>query len=241
MDDWRGFAQQMASLARDLLSQESVKDTLERITSSATELVEGCDAAGILILRGDQVQSLAPTDQVVVDSDELQGRVGEGPCFDAARTSMGERQFRIADFTAEARRWPRYVPEARKLNLGSMMGFLLFTEDEDLGALNLYSYRPGAFGQADETAGWLLASHAAVAFSSARTHAQLQEAIGTRHAIGEAMGILMGRHRLTEDQAFGALRRYSQDHNVKLRDVARQVCEQGALPRPPRTPGNPGS
>ncbi|MFI8484358.1 GAF and ANTAR domain-containing protein [Streptomyces rubrogriseus] len=230
MDDWRGFAQQMASLARDLLSQESLHDTLERITASATELVEDCDAAGILILRGAKVQSLAPTQQVVIDSDELQGRVGEGPCFDAARSGTGERQFRIADFTDEAQRWPKYVPEARKLNLGSMMGFLLFTEDEDLGALNMYSYRPGAFTEADETAGWLLASHAAVAFSSARTHAQMQEAIGTRHTIGEAMGILMGRHRISEDQAFAALRRYSQDHNVKLRDVAGQVCERGGLP-----------
>ncbi|MFE0419013.1 GAF and ANTAR domain-containing protein [Streptomyces tendae] len=229
MDDWRGFAQQMAALARDLLAQESVNDTLRRITASATELVPDCDAAGILILRGGKVQSLAPTEQVVIDSDALQGRVGEGPCFDAARTSTGERQFRIVDFTDEAVRWPKYVPEARRLNLGSMMGFLLFTEDEDLGALNMYSYRPGAFTEADETAGWLLASHAAVAFSSARTHAQLQEAIGTRHTIGEAMGILMGRHRLTEDQAFATLRRYSQDHNVKLRDVAARVCERGAL------------
>ncbi|MFL9652538.1 GAF and ANTAR domain-containing protein [Streptomyces sp. PB17] len=230
MDDWRQFSQQMASLARDLLAQESVNDTLRRITASATELVADCDAAGILILRGGKVQSLAPTEQVVIDSDELQGRVGEGPCFDAARSSTGERQFRIVDFTDEAVRWPKYVPEARKLNLGSMMGFLLFTEDEDLGALNMYSYRPGAFSEADETAGWLLASHAAVAFSSARTHAQMQEAIGTRHTIGEAMGILMGRHRLTEDQAFATLRRYSQDHNVKLRDVAARVCERGTLP-----------
>jgi transcriptional regulator with GAF, ATPase, and Fis domain len=230
MDDWRGFAEQMASLARDLLAQDSVNDTLRRITASATELVADCDAAGILILRSGKVQSLAPTEQVVIDSDKLQGRVGEGPCFDAARTSTGERRFRIVDFADEAVRWPKYVPEARKLNLGSMMGFLLFTEDEDLGALNLYSYRPGAFTEADETAGWLLASHASVAFSSARTHAQLQEAIGTRHTIGEAMGILMGRHRLTEDQAFATLRRYSQDHNVKLRDVAARVCEQGGLP-----------
>ncbi|MEU1871023.1 MULTISPECIES: GAF and ANTAR domain-containing protein [unclassified Streptomyces] len=230
MDDWRGFAEQMASLARDLLAQDSLNDTLRRITAAATELVADCDAAGILILRGGKVQSLAPTEQVVIDSDALQGRVGEGPCFDAARTSSGERQFRIVDFTDEAVRWPEYVPQARKLGLGSMMGFLLFTEDEDLGALNLYSFRPGAFTEADETAGWLLASHAAVAFSSARTHAQLQEAIGTRHTIGEAMGILMGRHRLTEDQAFATLRRYSQDHNVKLRDVAARVCERGALP-----------
>ena len=133
------------------------------------------------------------------------------------------------EFTFAGFSWPRYVAEARKLGLGSMMGFLLYTEEEDLGALNIYSRSPGAFTEAGETAGWLLASHAAVAFSSARTHAQLEQAVATRHIIGEAMGILMGSHELTEDQAFDVLRRYSQDKNVKLREVARMICERGGL------------
>lgn len=47
-------------MARDLLAQDSVAATLERITASATELVEGCDAAGILVLHDSTVESLAP-------------------------------------------------------------------------------------------------------------------------------------------------------------------------------------
>ncbi|MET8164015.1 GAF and ANTAR domain-containing protein [Streptomyces sp. NPDC005329] len=227
--DWERFAQQMASMARDLLKQDSVGATLSRIATSATELVEGCDEAGILTLRGTKVDTVAATDRLVVDSDRLQEQLGEGPCFDSARTAQRDRVFRIADFTLEQPRWPAYAPRAHALGVGSMMGFLLFTEDEDLGALNLYSRRPGAFTEAGETAGWLLASHAAVAFSSARAHAQMQQAVATRHVIGEAMGILMGGHRLTEDEAFDVLRRYSQEHNVKLREVARRVCERGGL------------
>lgn len=65
-----------------------------------------------------------------------------------------------------------------------MTGFLLFTDDEDLGALNLYSHHPSAFTETSELAGWLLASHAAVAFSGARTHAQMEQGIATRHTIG---------------------------------------------------------
>ncbi|MER6473988.1 GAF and ANTAR domain-containing protein [Streptomyces collinus] len=219
----------MAAMARDLLAQDSGTATLEKITACATELVEGCDAAGILILHGRQVETVAPTGQVVIDSDRLQEQLQEGPCFDAAHTHLGERVFRIADFTAHTQRWPAYAPPAPKLGLGSMMGFLLYTDDEDLGALNLYSHKPGAFTQNSETAGWLLASHAAVAFSGARTHAQLEQAIATRHTIGEAMGILMGTRHLTEQQAFDVLRRYSQENNIKLRDVARRVCEQGGV------------
>jgi transcriptional regulator with GAF, ATPase, and Fis domain len=227
--DWARFAQQMAAMARDLLAQESVDATLNRITGSATELVEGCDAAGILVLRDHEVLTLAPTHDLVIDSDRLQERLSEGPCFDAARTREGERVFRIPDLTREQPRWPDFAPQAHQLGVGSMMGFLLYTEGEELGALNIYSRKPGAFTEASELAGWLLASHAAVAFASARTHAQMERAVATRHMIGEAMGILMGSHHLTEEQAFDTLRRYSQENNVKLREVARLICEHGSL------------
>ncbi|WP_367123400.1 GAF and ANTAR domain-containing protein [Streptomyces phytohabitans] len=226
---WEPFALRMAALARDLLKQESVNATLERITTSATELVGGCDAAGILILHGTAVETLAATDPLVLESDRLQERSGEGPCFDAARTADGERVFRIPDLTAERQRWRGYAPGARALGVGSMMGFLLYTDDEEPGALNLYARAPGAFDDDGELAGWLLASHSAVALSGARTHAQLEHAVATRHTIGEAMGILVGSRVLTEEQAFDVLRRHSQENNVKLRDVARRLCEHGEL------------
>lgn len=227
--DWENFARRMASMARDLLAQDSVETTLERITGSAAEIVEGSDAAGILILHKKQVQSLAPTEALVVRSDEVQGRMGEGPCFDAARRSSEERVFRIEDLTAYQDRWPRFAAEARDLGIGSMMGFLLYTEHEDLGALNIYARRPSAFTANSETAGWLLASHAAVALSSARNADQLHQALNTRHTIGQAIGIVIERHKLSEDEAFNTLRRLSQERNVKLRDIARSVCETGGL------------
>ncbi|MFD5204899.1 ANTAR domain-containing protein [Streptomyces sp. NPDC058375] len=40
----------------------------------------------------------------------------------------------------------------------------------------------------------------------------------------------MTRHRIAENEAFNALRRHSQDHDIKLREVARQVTEVGTLP-----------
>jgi hypothetical protein len=108
--DWARFAQQMASMARELLAQDSIDKTLARITASATELVEGCDAAGILVLHGNQVETLTPTHQFAIDSDRLQEQLGEGPCFDAAHTSTGERVFPIPDLTSEQQRWPAYAP-----------------------------------------------------------------------------------------------------------------------------------
>ncbi|MEU2878215.1 GAF and ANTAR domain-containing protein [Streptomyces sp. NPDC007070] len=224
--DWREFAEQMARLARRLLAQDSPQATLEEIVSAAVELIDGCEAAGILAVRKGRAVSLAVSGDMVEESDRLQGELGEGPCFDAARRVDGDRMFRISDMTKPQPAWPRYAPAARDLGIGSMMGFLLYTEDEDFGALDCYSTRPGAFTPEDETAGWLLASHAAVAVASARTVDQLEHALETRHAIGEAMGILRERHRLSEDDAFAVLRRISQHHNIKLRDVAQNIREK---------------
>jgi hypothetical protein len=80
-------------------------------------------------------------------------------------TAGADRAGRIADLTGAHQRWPAYAPRAHKLGVGSMMGFLLFTDEQDLGALNLYSRKPGAFTEASELAGWLLASHAAIALN----------------------------------------------------------------------------
>jgi AmiR/NasT family two-component response regulator len=75
----------------------------------------------------------------------------------------------------------------------------------------------------------LFADHAAIALARARTEATLWEAIEGRKVIGQAQGILMERFGLTGDQAFAVLRRYSQDSNVKLRDVARKLISTGNL------------
>ncbi|MFE6891341.1 GAF and ANTAR domain-containing protein [Streptomyces sp. NPDC057694] len=226
--DWREFAVHMATMSRSFLAGDTVPVTLDKITAAAVELVEGCDAAGILVLRKGRAESLAPTERLVTESDRLQESLAEGPCFDAAR--HGHPAFRIRDVSTETVRWRAFAPEAHRLGIGSMMGFLLYTDDRhDLGALNLYSRKPGAFTDDSETAGWMLASHAATALATAHEHASMRRAIDTRHTIGEALGILMAQHHITEEDAFDTLRRYSQEKNVKLRDVAQQVCDKGTL------------
>ncbi len=225
--EWREFAEAMAELARNLLAQDSVQGTLDEIAASAVRLVDGCDAAGILAVRKGRSVTLASCGGMVKESDRLQGELAEGPCFDLARRAAdGERVFRIEDMTRPQRAWPRFADAAAKLGIGSMTGVLLYTHDQDFGALNLYARRPGTFGKDIETAGWLLASHAAVALADAHAVDQLEEAMKSRHAIGEAMGILRERHHLSEEEAFNVLRRISQHHNVKLRDIAQMVRDE---------------
>jgi ANTAR domain len=59
--------------------------------------------------------------------------------------------------------------------------------------------------------------------------AHLEFAMVTNRRIGIAVGILMCRLRVTEDQAFAVLCKHSQDHNVKVRDLAEEVIYTGSL------------
>ncbi|MCB0910943.1 MAG: response regulator [Propionibacteriaceae bacterium] len=58
----------------------------------------------------------------------------------------------------------------------------------------------------------------------------LEKAIESHRMIGQAVGVLVERHRLTPSEAFQQLRRASQDRNVRLREIAQRVLETGLDP-----------
>ncbi len=60
--------------------------------------------------------------------------------------------------------------------------------------------------------------------------ANLERAIESHRAIGQAVGILVERHRVTPGEAFQKLRRASQDRNIRLREIAQRVIETGLDP-----------
>lgn len=221
------LARSLADMARELLSRGTVEETLERIAELAVSTVPGCEHAGVLVLRDRRhVETQASTSELVRISDRAQIELGEGPCLDAL---WEQRTYRVDDMAAEPR-WRQYGPYARELGIESMLGFQLFTVDKTLGALDLYSGTKHAFDAWSEELGWVFSSYTAVALAWAQHSEQMREAVSTRQEIGEALGILMERYGLSSQDAFEVLRRASQEHNVKLRDVARRVSESGEGP-----------
>lgn len=60
---------------------------------------------------------------------------------------------------------------------------------------------------------------------------ELQRALTTRTIIGNAVGILMERQKISADDAFDMLRAASNVTNRKLHDIAADLCETGGLPQ----------
>ena len=112
----------------------------------------------------------------------------------------------------------------------SALCFRLFTQGATVGSLNLYSRRLGGFDEADREVGGVLAAHVAVAMAAAQQVDTLGIAMDARTVIGQAQGILMERFDLDAEQAFGVLRRFSQDNNLKLHVVAQRLIDTRTLP-----------
>jgi response regulator NasT len=101
----------------------------------------------------------------------------------------------------------------------------------DGGAVALHR-ATGALDAADRAVAEEVAVHARIALAAWDTADDLALGLASRSVIGQAQGILMERFSLDADRAFQVLRRYSQDGNVKLVEVARRVVQTGALPGP---------
>ena len=232
-----GSADAFAEIARALLAEGDVQDTLQKICDLAVETIDGCDHAGISFLKGRRVETPAASDDVPRKVDVIQYEVGQGPCLDAIRE---HEVFETGDLGREDR-WPDFASRAqRETGLTSMLCFRLFIEGDTLGALNLHSKAADAFGEESRTVGLVFAAHAAVALSTAMHDEQMEEALQSRDLIGQAKGILMAREGITADKAFDMLRRASQRLNVKLRDVAYGVVNPPGSPPGSTAPGGEG-
>lgn len=69
-----------------------------------------------------------------------------------------------------------------------------------------------------------------VAQEAADRESNLQIAVESHRMVGQAIGILIERHRISPNEAFARLKAASQNRNLKLRELARRVIETGQEP-----------
>lgn len=212
----------MAELARQIAAPRSVDDVLSDVTAAAVQLIPGADVAGVLLVKqGGEFESVADTDSLAAQLDKLQHDFGEGPCADAALKQTIVR----SDDMRDEPRWPRYAPAAVEHGVLSSLSFKLYTADRTAGALNLFSFKVGAWDADAETIGSVFAAHAAAAILAGRHGEQMQAALSTRDRIGQAKGIIMERYGVNDVRAFEMLRALSQESQTKLAEIAQRVIE----------------
>ena len=224
-DDREAFgADAFARLAVELHDADGMTETVEAVVQFALQ-AEACSYAGVMLtLRGSR-EIAAVTDPLVSEIYQMQCDLGEGPVLTAL--SEGVTVY-IPEVAAETR-WPIWSARLTQYRVGSVLHVPMWTREQLIGVLSLFNTQPNAFSADDEAIAHILARHASVAVASARDDETMAAAVDARKLVGQAMGILMERFDLDDTRAFEILKRYSQQHNVKLRDVAQELIDTRKL------------
>jgi GAF domain-containing protein len=226
----------MTELTQQFAHATEIDDTLQRVTASAVELIDGVDCADVLLISGaDLFRSVAATSQLAVELDDLQKRFHEGPCLDAA---VGNPTVLCNDL-GEDLRWPRFAEAALAAGVRSLLSFQLFTHNARMGALNLFGAKSGVFTVEREAVGAMLATHAAIALIADDVRLQFQSALASRDIIGQAKGMLMERFNVDAVRAFELLTRLSQNSNTRIAEIAEEIVARGSEPRSNKRPASP--
>jgi GAF domain-containing protein len=200
--------------------------TLNAIVFSAAETIDAVSYAGVnLLIRG------RFTPQATIGGpppllDAFQQRTLQGPCVDASRDQV---TISVEDMANETR-WPGYAELAVSLGVLSIQCVPLWVDEGHLGSLSLYATVRAAFSAHHAQLASLFATHAALALADAQRTDHLRVAAANRDVIGVAKGILVERHKITPDEAFGLLSKASQNANRKLTAVAQDLVDTGELP-----------
>jgi GAF domain-containing protein len=224
-------------IAEALRAAPTPSRTAEDIVGYVRDQLDA-EHAGITLIRSRQLETVASTDALVDQADALQYELDEGPCRDS---SWQGQTLIVSDLGADGR-WPRWATKVTALGISSVLAAELAGSrpHRRLGSINVYW--PGRRTFTDDEIAFvnIFARHAALALARSLDEAGLNTALDSRKRIGQAQGILMERYGLDEARAFEVLRRYSQDHNVKLRQVAEDLVTTRKLPAGSRLDGSTG-
>lgn len=216
------LAKTFAEAARALQAEDDVDATLTKLVHLAVKTLDACQHAGISLIKRRHITSGPRTDNIPARMDDLQTELGEGPCLDA----IHEEETFVTGRLSQEGRWPDFSRRAHtETGVESILSPRLFVEEDTMGALNLYSKQPDAFGEDDIVIASVFAAHGAVAMANARREGGLQKAFDSRVVIEQAKGKIAGEQGLSMDDAFDLLRHHARSNNALIHAVARDIVE----------------
>ena len=115
---------------------------------------------------------------------------------------------------------------AKKESLVSMLSVPMMVKRKVIGVINCYTTSAYEFSKSDITLLSAVANQAAVAIENTELIVKtkvIQEELEARKKIERAKGILMKEQGLSEDQAYGLIRKSSMDKRVSMKEIAEAI------------------
>ncbi len=234
-EELQSLSRELAEVGR-LVDDDDVVSVVDRLVRRAVRTIPACEHATVTVeVAPDKLETVAGGEIAAVAHHPDEPRPWHGPIFEA----VTYREPRRVEDAETEQRWPGFGQRMRSAGFRSCLALPLPTFRRPAVGCTLFSSRPNQFTEHVLDLVMLFALHAATTFDNATLYEHsrqlvdhLHTALATRDLIGQAKGLLMRQYSCDSDAAFDLLRRMSQQHNVKLRQLATELTyaqQQGRL------------
>jgi GAF domain-containing protein len=213
-----------------LLTEQTAHDAVNALSGVARDIIGAAEGAGVSIIDSSGHRtSVGATDDIVLDADQLQYDLGEGPCLSAWATGTPTY---IAD-TRTDDRWEQWNTAAAEQGVRSCLSVPILKAPAALGAMKVYSAVPDAFSDEDQRllsglahSAAALLGHIQASDTPQRISDEVKESLANRDTIGIARGILMERHGIDKQAAMDQLIETASQANTTIGAQAALIAER---------------
>jgi transcriptional regulator with GAF, ATPase, and Fis domain len=221
-------AEALVGLADSLVAEYDTIDLLHRLATDCVDLLP-INAAGLLLTdQQGALRAIACSTEQARLLELVEVHTAEGPSRDCFTT---RQLVSVPDLLDPVEtRWPEFTAEARRAGFRAVHALPLRLREETIGALNLFSTKPGELQPEYLKIGQALADIATIGivqeralFSSELLVARVQDILNSRVILEQAKGVLAERLDIGPQEAFTRLRYHARNTDQRLTDLARGV------------------
>ncbi|MCE5301115.1 MAG: GAF and ANTAR domain-containing protein [Spirochaetia bacterium] len=212
----------LTEISKSIVSGQYTEDILQMVVTLTAQMM-GSKICSIMVLdeKKDELKIIA--------TQSLSSEYKNKPPLKVGQSISGrvvEKKKPIAVFDVTKEPGYMYPDIAKKEGLCSMLAVPMMLKDRVIGVINSYTTRPHKYRESEMKVLQAVANQAAVAIENRKL---MEDAINARQALEDrklierAKGILMKERSMTEEQAYGAIRRKSMDTCKPMKDVAEAI------------------
>ena len=225
MADKATLLRQLAVLLADGVPRLSLA---ARLAQAGVALLE-VDGASITVEAATPNRvTLASTDQIAAELEQLQDVLSQGPCWDAylsgspQTTNLSPEQDRL---------WPQFGPAAREaVGLRTVFGLPMIPQGQTLGVLSVHLAGAADLPIGLEDSQFLADTIGAALLLDPQQHDPYGQAgpWSGRSQVHQATGMVIAQLRISANDAMAIMRAHAYAHNTGLDDIAQQIL-RGSL------------
>ncbi len=212
----------LSKISKAIVSDLYLEDILRLIVTVTAETMDSNICSLMLIDEKNKELLIRATQSISEEYiKKMPLKVGEGV---AGKVAKENKPMIVKDVTKEKEY--RHKDIAKKAGLCSLLCVPLAVKGKVIGVINCYTSKPHDFTESEIDLLTSIANQAAVAIENTELMVKskvIQEELETRKRLERAKGILMRQQKITEEEAYLRLQKYSMDNRKSIREIAEAI------------------